>query len=91
MRVRADRTADLADANPLARLRQPLLGALEFVVHERQLQSKGDWFRVHAVTSANHRGHFEPARLLRDHRAQCLEIIEENFARLCQLNREGRV
>ena len=37
MRMRADRAAQFPHSHPLGRLRQPLLRAAEFVVHQRQL------------------------------------------------------
>src|ERR1700758_5147288 len=72
MRMGANCPADFADADALTCLRQPLLRAAEFVEHQRKLQAKCDWLRVHAVAAPNHRCHFEPARLRGDHRTQLL-------------------
>ena len=64
MRVRADRAAEFADADPLARLREPFFRAAEFVEHQRELQTEGDRLGVNAVAAADHRRHFEPPRLV---------------------------
>ena len=59
MRVGADRAAEFADAHAFQRLREPLLGPAEFVVHERELQSERDRLGVDAVAAADHRRRFE--------------------------------
>ena len=66
MSMRTNRAAYFADANALARLSKALFRASEFVEHQRKFQSKRDRFRVHAVTSPDHRSHFEPVSLICD-------------------------
>src|SRR5438067_8702507 len=80
VRMRAHRSAYFADADALARLCQAFFRPAEFIIHQRELQPECNRLRVHAVTAANHRRHFEPARLLRDFRSQGIQIVEENLA-----------
>ena len=47
---------------------EPFFRAAEFVVHQRKFQPERDWLGMHTVAAPDHRGHFEPPRLLRDHR-----------------------
>src|SRR5256886_13301648 len=82
MCVRADGAAYFADTNPLARLRETLFRAAEFVVHQRKLQAERDWLGMHAVAAPDHRGHFVPPRLVRDHRSERFQIGQKNVARL---------
>ena len=87
MCVCAYRSADFADPDALTCLGKPLDGAPEFVVHQRQLQPERDRLGVHAVTAADHRRHFEPTSLLRDHRSQRTQIVQKKLTRLIQLHR----
>src|SRR6476620_8147334 len=88
VRERTDCATDFADANTLSGLCQALYSATVFVIHERQLSSKRDWLSVHAVTPADHRRHFVPARLVCDYASQRFEIIGKDLSRLVQLHRE---
>ncbi len=54
MRVGADGAGEFADGDLFARFDQPLFGAAEFVVHERELEAVGDRLGVDAVRAAHH-------------------------------------
>ena len=81
MRVGADGAAQFPDADPLGGLREPLGGAAEFVVHQRELQPERDRLRVNAVAAADHRRHFVTPRLRRDHLAQAERCRRREFSR----------
>src|SRR5206468_13118377 len=80
--VRPDGPAHFADANSLARLCETLFRAAEFVIHQRKLQAERDWLGMHAVAAPDHRGHFEPPRLVRDYRSESFQVGQKNVARL---------
>ena len=67
--MRANRAAYFTNPNTFARFREPLLRTTKFVIHERELQTECDRLRVHAVAPPDHRGHFEPARLIANRRS----------------------
>src|SRR4029434_9328923 len=56
MRMRANRSADLSNADAFAHLGETLRGPRKFIEHQRQLQSEGDRLSVNAVAAADHRG-----------------------------------
>ena len=66
----ADCAAKFADANALERLHQPLLGATEFIEHQREFQAKCDWLGMNAVAPSDHRRHLKSTRMSGDGRAQ---------------------
>src|SRR5947207_15964299 len=81
-----DRTANLADADTFAHLREAFFSPAEFIEHQRHFQSECDRFRVNAVTAANHWRHFVAESLSRGHSADLFQIVSQNIDRLVQLN-----
>ena len=67
--MRANRAAYFTDANALTCLSETFLRASEFIEHKRELQTECDRLRVHAMAPPDHRGHFEPARLIANRRS----------------------
>ena len=66
VRMRADRAAQFANANPLRGLRETFFRPAEFVEHQRELQPERDRLRVNAMAPADHRRHLESPRLVGD-------------------------
>src|SRR5947207_2397123 len=83
--------AYFANTNALPCLGQTFFRAPEFVEEERKLQTKRDRLRVYAMAAANHWSHFESTCLLPNCRTQRLDIIQKNFAGICQLYGERGV
>src|SRR6266542_268202 len=80
MCMRADRAAYFADTNPFASLRETFFRATEFVIHQCKFEAERDWLGMHTVAASNHRGHFEPSRLIPDHFSERFQIGQENVA-----------
>src|SRR6266487_2720096 len=83
--------AYFAEANSFACLGQTFFRTPEFVEHQRKLQAKCDWLSMNPMAAPDHRSHFESPRLLPNRRPQRFDIVQKNFAGLCQLYGERRV
>ncbi len=91
MRVGADGAGKFSHRDLVARLDQPLLGAAELVVHQRELEAVGDRLGVDAVRAAHHRREFVFLRADGDRLAQFLQVGEEQVRAGDELERHRRI
>ncbi len=91
VRMGADGAAELADADALAGLSQPLVRAAEFVVHQREFQPESHRLGVDAVAAADHGRVLEGPRPVGDHAAQRRQVREQEVAGGGHLHGQRRI
>jgi hypothetical protein len=80
MRVRADRSAELANRNLFTRRTKPLVGPTKFVVHERHFQSKRNRLGMNTMAPADHWRLLVRMSFLCDHFTQFCDICQKDVA-----------
>src|SRR6267143_5717497 len=91
MRESADRAGELSYAHGFDCFLESSLLASNFVVEQRQLQSKCRWFRMNPVSPADDHGGLEFMRAFLQNIEQPLNIFENDGGGLSHLKSHGRV
>ena len=90
-RVVADRARELADAHALERPREPAPGAVELEGPDRELEAERRRLGVDAVRAADRQRQAVLLRALHDGGERPVDPLEDQLARLPDLERERRV
>src|SRR6185437_3831717 len=91
VRVGADGAGKFANRHDFTGALEAFVRAMEFVVHECQLEAEGGGFAVDAVAAANARRHFVLVRAAGDDGQQFFDIGNQNIRALNHLHGEGGV
>ena len=80
VRMRANGSANLANAHAFAHLGETLGRPRKLIEHQRQLQSESDRLSVNAVAAADHRGKLMLDGASCDDVTQVIQIVEQDGA-----------